>query len=140
MYTHHHAYIYIYTCARVYTRTSSRYWEYEIGSAHVDARRCCSHDTVYTHLPFELPCGHRFLGTTSENRHSSLSNVMHRHYMYISALRVTPPPITQEEQEAAERKRPSKGKHFFENSNCNFFFQGPSQSLHLRDWNTLSLK
>ena len=38
------------------------------------------------------------------------------------------------------RKRPSKGKHFFENSNCNFFFQGPSQSLHLRDWNTLSQK
>ena len=29
---------------------------------------------------------------------------------------------------------------FFENSNCNFFFQGPSQSLHLRDWNTLFLK
>ena len=38
------------------------------------------------------------------------------------------------------RKRPSKGKHFFQNSNCNFFFQGPSQSLHLRDWNTLSQK
>ena len=38
------------------------------------------------------------------------------------------------------RKRPSKGKQFKFKFQLQFFFQGPSQSLHLRDWNTLFLK
>ena len=38
------------------------------------------------------------------------------------------------------RKRPIKGKQFKFKFQLQFFFQGPSQSLHLRDWNTLFLK
>ena len=38
------------------------------------------------------------------------------------------------------RKRPIKGKQFKFKFQLQFFFQGPSQSFHLRDWNALSLK